>query len=62
MTYLTCKTYIEDKPAEIAANTIICLIHQTNFLLDRQLSQLEQTFLREGGFTERLFRYRKVRR
>jgi len=61
-TYLTYKTYIEDSTAEIAANTIICLIHQTNYLLDRQLRQLEQAFLREGGSTERLYRTRKMRR
>jgi len=61
-TYLTYKTYIEDSTAEIAAKTIICLIDQTNYLLDRQLRQLEQAFLREGGFTERLYRTRKMRR
>lgn len=32
--YLTYTTYIEQDSAEIAANTIICLIHQTNYLLD----------------------------
>src|SRR6185436_8876988 len=50
--YMTYKIYIEDSPAEVAANTIICLIHQTNYLLDQQLRQLEQAFLKEGGFTE----------
>ena len=43
------------------ANTIICLIHQTNYLLDQQLRQLERAFLEEGGFTERLYRERKKR-
>lgn len=56
--YTTYKTYLEASP-EIAANTMICLIHQTNFLLDQQLRQLEQIFLKEGGFTERLYRVRK---
>lgn len=37
-----------------AANTLICLIHQTNYLLDQQLRRLERDFLEEGGFTERL--------
>lgn len=59
--YMTYKTYIEDASAEVAANTIICLIHQTNYLLDQQLRQLEQSFLRDGGFTERLYRERKKR-
>jgi four helix bundle suffix protein len=61
-TYMTYRTYIEDSPAEVAANTIICLIHQTNYLLDQQLRQLEAAFLKEGGFTERLYRERKKRR
>src|SRR5210317_1594891 len=29
--YMTYKTYIEDSPAEVAANALICLIHQSNF-------------------------------
>ena len=61
--YMTYKSYIETSTPEVAANTIICLIHQTNYLLDRQLRQLEQSFLKEGGFTERLYRARtKTRR
>jgi four helix bundle suffix protein len=31
------------------ANILICLIHQTNFLLDQQIRRLEQDFLRECG-------------
>ena len=45
-------------PPETAANTIICLINQASFLLGRQLQRLEQNFLHEGGFTERLYRER----
>ncbi|MBI2448099.1 hypothetical protein HYV44_00865 [Candidatus Microgenomates bacterium] len=40
---------------------MICLIHQTNYLLDQQLRALEKSFLEEGGFTERLYRERKKR-
>ena len=47
---------------EAAANTIICLINQASFLLGRQLEKLEQSFLAEGGFTERLYRKRHERR
>jgi len=60
--YLTYRTYIEERSAEVAANTIICLIHQTNYLLDQQLRALERAFLRDGGFTERLYRERKKQR
>jgi restriction system protein len=60
-TYRTYSTYIEGS-AETAANTVICLIHQTNYLLDQQLRQLEGAFLKEGGFTERLYWARKKSR
>jgi restriction system protein len=60
--YATYRTYIETARPEVAANTVICLIHQTNYLLDQQLRQLEQAFLREGGFTERLYQSRSKRR
>jgi restriction system protein len=48
--------------AEAAANTLICLINQARFLLGRQLQGLEQQFLAEGGFTERLYRERRAAR
>jgi four helix bundle suffix protein len=43
---------------EVAANTLICLINQASYLLGRQLQRLEQQFLEEGGFTERLYQAR----
>jgi four helix bundle suffix protein len=61
--YLTYKPYIESPaPAETAANALICLIHQTNYLLDQQLRALEQEFLKEGGFTEKLYHARQQMR
>ena len=60
--YLTYKAYFEEDSAEIAANTLVCLIHQTNYLLDKQLRALEKDFLEEGGFTERLYRVRSQMR
>jgi len=56
--YSTYKTYLEATPPEVAGNTMVCLIHQTNYLLDQQLRSLEKEFLKEGGFTERLYRLR----
>ena len=56
--YMTYKTYIEATPPEISANTVVCLIHQANYLLDQQLRALEKEFLKEGGFTERLYHVR----
>jgi four helix bundle suffix protein len=60
--YGTYAAYIEEAPPEVAANTLICLINQTNYLLDQQLRQLEQQFLQEGGFTEKLYRARSQAR
>ena len=48
--------------AEVAANTLICLINQASYLLGRQLQRLEQQFLTEGGFTERLYKARSQAR
>ncbi len=60
--YSTYKTYFEGSSPETAANAAICLIHQANYLLDRQLRALEKGFLEEGGFTERLYRVRSQAR
>ncbi len=38
----------------VVANAIICLIHQANYLLDRQIAGLEKQFIQEGGYSERL--------
>ena len=36
------------------ANALICLIHQTNYLLDQQIAALEKQFVEEGGYSEQL--------
>ena len=56
------KTYVEEKTAATSANALVCLIHQTNYLFDRQLRRLEQQFLEQGGFTEKLYRARSEAR
>ncbi len=38
----------------VMANTLICLIHQANYLLDRQIHGLERQFVEGGGYSERL--------
>ncbi len=58
--YKSYRTYIEGEAAETAANVMICLIHQANYLLDQQLRQLEKQFLEEGGFTEKLYHMRRT--
>ena len=57
--YMTYKSYVEERGPEVAANTLICLINQTNYLLDQQLRALDKQFLNEGGFTERLYEMRQ---
>jgi four helix bundle suffix protein len=60
--YEAYRPYIETRPAQIVANILICLIHQTNYLLDQQLRQLEKAFLEEGGLRERMTRARLAAR
>lgn len=56
--YETYRTYVEGPP-EIAANALFCLLHQTNYLLDQLLRELDAKFREVGGFTERLYRSRR---
>ena len=62
LSYKTYKAYIETKGPANAANTMVCIVHQANFLLDRLLAQLGKDFVEQGGFTERLHRVRSKRR
>jgi four helix bundle suffix protein len=48
------KSLVEGRPDHVVANMAICLIHQANYLLDRQIKQLERKFLMEGGLKERM--------
>jgi four helix bundle suffix protein len=57
-THRSYQTYIETRSVEVVANILICLIHQTNYLLDQLLRKLEKTFLQEGGLRERMTRAR----
>lgn len=52
--YETYRSHIEENSPEVAANTAICLVCQATYLLDRLLKQLEQTFIEQGGITERM--------
>jgi four helix bundle suffix protein len=46
--------WLEHEDSAIRANAIICLIHQANYLLDRQIEKLETQFVEEGGYSEQL--------
>jgi four helix bundle suffix protein len=60
--YEAYRTYIETRPPEVVANIVVCLIHQTNYLLDQQIRQLEKAFLEEGGLRERMTQARLAKR
>ena len=55
--YQTYSSYLSEQ--ESAANCLIILIHQANYLLDKQLQSLEQSFIKDGGLTEDLYRKRR---
>lgn len=57
-TYELYREFVETRAPEIIANIAICLIHQANYLIDRQLLRLEQDFLKGGGLRERMTRAR----
>jgi len=46
--------WLEHANPAVVANALICLIHQTNYLLDQQNSALERDFVQEGGYSEQL--------
>ena len=52
------REFCDTRPAEVVANIAICLIHQTNYLLDKQITTLEHDFARMGGLRERMTRVR----
>ena len=57
-TYETFRSGIENPNPAVAANVIIGLIRVTSYLLDRQIRQLEEAFVKEGGMRERMTRAR----
>jgi len=52
--YKAYSLWLEHPDPAVVANTLICLIHQTNYLLDQQISALERDFVQEGGYSEQL--------
>ena len=46
--------WLEHDDPFVRANALICLIHQTNYLLDKQIAALEKQFVEEGGYSELL--------
>jgi four helix bundle suffix protein len=57
-TYEDYREFVETRPPAVVANIALCLIHQTNYLLDHQLVRLEKDFHQHGGLRERMTRVR----
>jgi four helix bundle suffix protein len=57
-TYEYYRKFVETRPSAVVANIAVCLIHQTNYLVDQQLLRLEKDFLEQGGLRERMTRLR----
>jgi four helix bundle suffix protein len=60
--YEDYREFCETRPLGVVANIGICLIHQTNYLLDQQIRRLECDFVQEGGLRERMRRARRQHR
>ncbi len=52
--YQAYARWLDHADPAVVANTLLCLIHQTNYLLDRQISALERDFVEDGGYSEQL--------
>jgi four helix bundle suffix protein len=62
LSFETVRNFCETRSAEVIANIALCFIHQTNYLLDRQLRRLEADFIKNGGIRERMTQARKSHR
>lgn len=52
--YARYAQWLEHEDPAIRANALLCLINQTNYLLDKQIVALEAQFIEEGGYSEQL--------
>lgn len=60
--YTLYARWLDHADPAVRANALICLIHQANYLLDRQIAALEEAFVSEGGYSEQLATERLKRR
>lgn len=56
--YKSYLTYLTHPSLEVVVNTIICIIHQTNYLLNQQIRKLQELFIKEGGIREKMLKAR----
>lgn len=60
--YALYARWLDHADGAMRANALICLIHQANYLLDRQIAALEGAFIEGGGYSEQLATERLRRR
>ena len=53
-TYEDYRKFVETRGPAVVANIAICLLHQTNYLIDQQLLRLEKDLPEQGGLRERM--------
>ncbi len=57
--YERYREFVETRPPDVLANiATICLIHQTNYLIDQQMRRQEKDFVEQGGLRDRMTRAR----
>jgi four helix bundle suffix protein len=61
-TYQDYREFCESRSIGVVANIAICVIHQTNYLVDQQIRRLERDFVKEGGLRQRMTRARRHHR
>ena len=52
--YALYAKWLDNEDPAIRANTLLCLINQANYLLDKQIAALEAQFIEDGGYSETL--------
>lgn len=46
--------WLDHNDAAVRANALLCIIHQANYMLDKQIAALEAQFVEGGGYSEQL--------
>lgn len=54
--------FVAKADPELAGNAMLCAVNQAVYLLKRQIESQGRRFLKQGGFTENLYRRRKAAR
>ena len=60
--YARYARWLDNADPAMRANALLCLINQTNYLLDKQIVALEANFIEGGGYSEQLATARLAQR